>query len=97
VPSVSLGQYEIQEYDPPEVCMKCGARSSVIVNKTFSWTPQWVGALVVVGLLLFLPLALIFIIVSAVMTKRMAVKVPLCDKHKGHWTMRMLIPFWVFL
>ncbi len=91
MPTVSLGRYEIQEYDPPEVCMKCGAPSRVIVHKSFSWTPPGVGALSVVGVLGFLPLALIFLIVSAAMTKRMAVRVPMCNKHKGHWTNRMLI------
>jgi hypothetical protein len=97
VASISLGRYEIEEYDPPDVCMKCGAPSRVVVRRTFSWTPQWVGTLIVVGLLFFTPLALIFLIVSAVMTKRMSVRVPLCEKHKGHWTMRMLITLLGFL
>jgi hypothetical protein len=91
VASVKLSQYEIEEYDPPEVCMKCGAPSSVVVRRTFSWTPQWVSTLIVVGILFFTPLALIFLIVSAVVTKRMAVRIPLCEKHKGLWTKRMLI------
>jgi hypothetical protein len=71
--------------------MKCGERSSVIINKTFAWYPPWIGVLTVIGALFFLPLALIFGILGAVLTKRMNVRIPLCDKHKGHWTMRTLI------
>jgi hypothetical protein len=83
VASVSLGRYEIEEYDPPEVCMKCGARSSVVVRRTFSWCPPWVIITIIAGLL-------IYAILAMVMTKRMSVKVPLCKEHKGHWTMRTL-------
>ncbi len=97
MPSVSLGRYEIEEYDPPEVCMKCGAPSSVVVRKTFSWYPPWVGTLALVGFLFFTPLFVIFLIVGLVMTKRMPMRIPLCDKHKGHWTMRTLVSLLGFL
>jgi NhaP-type Na+/H+ or K+/H+ antiporter len=81
---VKLSRYEIEEYDPPKVCMKCGARSTAIVRKTFSWYPPWIGITILVALL-------VYIILVAVLTKRMTVPIPLCDKHKGHWTKRTLI------
>ncbi len=67
--------------------MKCGAPSSVIVPKRFAWTPTtaagfwWFGLL---GLLISGILALI-------QTRRVLVPVPLCEQHKGHWSMRLLI------
>jgi hypothetical protein len=83
MPSVRLGRYEIEEYDPPDVCMKCGARSTVVVRRTFAWSPPWIIITILAGLL-------IYAILAMVMTKRMNVKVPLCQEHKGHWTMRTL-------
>jgi magnesium-transporting ATPase (P-type) len=84
VPTLRLGRYEVEEFDPPNVCMKCGAPSRVVVRKTFSWYPPWIAITILVALL-------VYIILVAVLTKRMTVPVPLCDKHKGHWTKRMLI------
>ncbi len=90
MPTVSLGRYEIEEYDPPEVCMKCGAPSSVVIRRTFSWYPPWVIITILAGLL-------IYAILAMVLTKRMTVRVPLCEEHKGHWTKRTIITLLGFL
>jgi hypothetical protein len=71
-------------YDLPDLCMKCGAPAMVYKAKTFSWHPGWVYILLFFGLLPF-------IIVAVIMTKRMTVRVPLCEAHKNHWLGRFLI------
>lgn len=82
--TVRLESYDGEVCDLPEICMKCGAPSSVRKNKTFSWVPQWVGILILGGLLPYL-------IVASILTKRCRVEVPLCDQHKRHWLMRQLL------
>ncbi|HEY7313795.1 MAG TPA: hypothetical protein VH643_30880 [Gemmataceae bacterium] len=82
--TVRLESYDSEVHDLPEICMKCGAPSSVRKNKTFSWYPPWVGVLLLAGLVPYL-------IVAAIVTKRCRVEVPLCDQHKSHWLMRQLL------
>jgi hypothetical protein len=73
-----LGRYEIEHYDPPPVCIRCGAPSVVCKDHRFQWSPPWVYILLFLGVL---PYA---IAASATM-KRMTVPVPLCERHKWHW------------
>ncbi len=74
--TVRLGRYELEEYDLPKVCMRCGARASHYKSKRFQWSPPW--AFFVLGVLG----ALIFM-------KNLTVPVPLCERHKWHWGSRM--------
>jgi hypothetical protein len=76
-----LGRYEAEEGELPSVCMRCGAPATATKSKQFSWHPQWVLVLILAGLL---PWA----IVALILTKRMRVRVPLCQKHKNHWLWR---------
>lgn len=82
--TIRLGRYEIEEEGLPAVCMRCGEPATTHKNKTFSWYPQWVPVLILAGLLPF-------IIVAAILTKRMRVAVPFCARHRGHWFWRGLI------
>ncbi len=75
---IRLGRYEIEHYDPPPVCMRCGEPSAVCKDHRFQWVPPWSYALLVFGVI---PYA----IVAAVLMKRMTVSVPLCERHKWHW------------
>jgi hypothetical protein len=61
--------------------MRCGAPAAVERTKTFSWHPPWVLALILVGLLPF-------VIVALVLTKRMTVHAPMCELHQNHWRWR---------
>jgi hypothetical protein len=70
--------------DLPDLCMKCGAPADLRKNKSFSWYPPWVSALLLAGLIPFA-------IVALILTKRCRVEVPLCAQHKGHWLMRQLL------
>ena len=76
---VRLDFYDLDDDALPDVCMKCGAASVVRPTKTFSWMPFWAR---------FMPplIAVWFI-------KRRRVPIPLCEQHKGHWTIRYLIGF----
>jgi hypothetical protein len=73
-----------EQYDLPEVCMKCGAPAAVRKRKTFSWYPPWVALLLLAGLLPF-------IIVALILTKRRTVDAPLCEDHTNHWLWRGLV------
>jgi len=73
--SVRLGRYEAEDYDLPRVCMRCGGRAVTYKQRGFRWFPRW--------LIVMFPLGILpYIIMTEVMTKRMAVWVPCCDKHK---------------
>jgi hypothetical protein len=73
----------------PEVCMACGQPSCAHIRKNFSWCPPWVGITILAGLLPYLIIALI-------LTKRMTVDVPVCERHRGYWWKRYLLMFLPF-
>jgi uncharacterized membrane protein len=75
---LKLGRYDAELGRLPPRCMRCGEAPSLTKAKKFSWYPSWVYLLILVHLLVFL-------IVAAIMTKRMRVPVPLCEKHKNHF------------
>src|SRR5438309_4103797 len=73
--SVRLGRYEVEDYDLPPVCMRCGARAVTYKQRRFRWFPRW--------LIVTFPLGILpYFIITEVMTKRMAVWVPCCKEHE---------------
>jgi hypothetical protein len=68
----------------PDVCMCCGEAASDTNRRNMTWTPPWVGILILAG---WLP----YIIVAAIMSKTATVHVPLCERHQSHWLNRNLI------
>jgi hypothetical protein len=76
--TVRLGRYELEEYDLPRVCMRCGARARHWKTKKFSWYPPW--AFIVLGL-----------IGAMMFMKTITMDVPLCERHKWHWGGRTAI------
>ena len=79
--TVRLGRFEVEQRRLPSVCMQCGTEATVHKRKTFSWHPGWVIILILFGLLPW-------IIVALILTKRITIEAPLCDRHKGHWSWR---------
>jgi hypothetical protein len=73
----------------PMVCMVCGEPATVVKTKKMSWYPRWVPVLILANIL-------IFAIVAMILTKRARLQAPLCDSHKYHWTIRLVI-LWVSL
>jgi hypothetical protein len=84
MPRILLDFDEVEDGLPP-VCMRCGARATVFQDRTFTWTPQWIGALA-----FLLPVCIVLMIV---LRKRLTVAVPLCRRHQNHWRWR----FWFLL
>jgi hypothetical protein len=78
---VRLGRFEAEEGDLPAVCLRCGAPSTLVKSRTFSWAPPWVIVLILAGLLPY-------ILVSVILTKRMRVQAPLCEQHRNYWVWR---------
>src|SRR5262249_2521088 len=73
----------------PELCMACGQPATRHIPTTLSWFPPWVYVLLPAGLLFFA-------IIAMVLTKRMRIEAPVCDRHQGYWwkkTLLMLLPF----
>lgn len=71
--------------DLPAVCMRCGEDATVTRTKTLSWYPGSLnGLLILVGLVTVWGLLIWWLAVSG-KTKRMKLKAPFCDRHKGHW------------
>src|SRR5581483_2652600 len=79
--SVRLSSREATRGELPRVCMRCGARARVEVERGFTWHPQWVYLLLLLGIL---PC----VIVALILTKRRTVQVPLCEAHQGYWSWR---------
>jgi hypothetical protein len=78
-----LHDYEVQNHRLPDVCMRCGGRAVVYQAKQFTWHPPWVIVTILFGVLPFAILALI-------LTRRMRVYAPLCERHSSHWLKRNL-------
>jgi hypothetical protein len=76
--SVRLGRYEVEDFDLPKVCMRCGARATTYKRNRFKWHPPWA----------FLVLGAIGVMIF---TKTLTVPVPLCSKHKWHWSGRAAV------
>ncbi len=74
---VRLDFYDLDDDVLPDVCMRCGAPASARPMKTFSWMPYWAR---------MIPFGIAFM-------KRRRVPIPLCERHKNHWTIRYLIGF----
>jgi hypothetical protein len=83
--TVKLFTGEVQEGQLPPVCMRCGAPATVFKWKRFSWGPEWVMILLVVGLLVLTPLFVIALILIPFVLRTMPVHVPLCARHRNHW------------
>src|SRR5436190_273739 len=81
MPSLSLSRFEATEGRLPRRCMQCGAEAVTERKKNFSWHPQWVIILLLVNLI-------IYVVVAMVLTKRMSIRAPFCDKHQNHWRWR---------
>src|SRR5262249_26175320 len=77
----------------PELCMKCGQPAVDHIRRPFSWYPPWVGLTILIAW----PVTLVLILV---LTKKMTVDVPVCERHRGYWWKRqllMFLPMLVFL
>jgi len=88
MPSIRLYRDEVGEGRLPPVCLRCGAPATCSKRKTFSWHPQWIDILIILGLLVFAPFFPVGVICALVMTLRMPVWVPLCDAHRNYWRWR---------
>jgi hypothetical protein len=68
----------------PQICMACGQPAVKHVRRNFSWCPPWIHICIIAGVL---PWA----IIVAILTKRMWVDVPVCEKHRGYFWKRLLL------
>src|SRR4051794_9141970 len=90
MPNVKLSRHECSRDLLPSVCMFCGEPATTRKRKTFGWHPSWVWVLILVNLI-------ILIIVAMILTKKMPMRVPVCDRHEGYWTRRALTLTFTFL
>jgi hypothetical protein len=67
--------------------MRCGERATVTRAKKMSWFPTWVYWLVLVH-------PVVFGIVALIVSRRVRVEAPFCDRCKGHWRIRQAL-LWV--
>ncbi len=79
----------------PDLCVKCGAREGIVRRSTrFAWTPPWVYATALAGVL-------IMAVLAAVLQKRGHLMIPLCAACKKRWTHANLVMglgvFWIFV
>lgn len=71
----------------PPFCVKCGRPAEADrLTKRFSWHPQWVYFFILIGVL-------IYVILAAVLSKRMTVQLPFCKSHlEKYRTLRIAAP-----
>jgi uncharacterized membrane protein SirB2 len=81
MPTVKLSKYECSRDLLPAVCAFCGAPAGGFRERKFSWHPGWVWVLILVHVI-------VLIIVAVILTKRMVVRVPVCDQRSGYWSRR---------
>jgi len=91
--TIRLYREEIEEGELPPFCMRCGAESTLVRRKRFSWGPSWVMILLVVGLAVSGPVFLIALFLIPFFLKRMRVPVPLCHRHRNHWLPLQVVLF----
>jgi hypothetical protein len=84
MPNVKLTDFECRKNLLPGVCMFCGRKAVDRKKRTFAWHPPWVWVLILVGIL-------VAAIVAMILTKRMTVRVPVCNEHEGFWRRRNLV------
>ena len=82
--NVRITEFECRKNLLPDVCMFCGRRAVDRKKRTFAWHPPWVWILILAGIL-------VAAIVAMILTKRMTVRVPVCNEHEGFWRRRNLI------
>ncbi len=83
--TITLHREEFEQALLPPSCMRCGAPATLARYKTFSWGPDWLLALLLIGALCFGPLFWVAIILNVILLERMRVPIPLCEKHRNHW------------
>ncbi|MGF1578322.1 MAG: hypothetical protein ACFCD0_03045 [Gemmataceae bacterium] len=81
---VELDREDVYEGRLPDICIVCGDHADDEVRKSFHWTPPWTAVLILVGLLPY-------VVVAAILSKRMTVYAPVCHFHRGHWRSRSLL------
>jgi hypothetical protein len=81
---IQLRQSETDRDRLPDVCIACGQPATSFIRKTFAWHPPWVIVIILAGLLPY-------VIVALILTKRMTVEAPVCDKHRGYWWKRQML------
>ena len=74
---------------PPHRCVYCNAPGTWEKRRTFYWCPPWVYALVFLGLL-------IFVIVAMILRKTIAFEVVLCAKHASQRRRNIAIGWGLF-
>jgi hypothetical protein len=87
--TLRLGRYEVKEFELPRLCARCGQEAVVAPEKRFSWHPPWCVAFILLGCI---GLA-IYMILAIVLTKRMTVPLPLCERHRNYWQNRQIVIF----
>jgi hypothetical protein len=58
----------------PPFCIKCGQTATTSLKKKFYWHPTWMFVFILVGII-------VYIIVALIARTRMDVQLPLCDRH----------------
>ena len=89
MPSVELSRNECQRDLLPAVCIFCGDPATSRQEKTFRQYPRWVWVLFLVHLI-------IHVVVAWLLTRKMQLRVPVCDVHAGYWTRRSFTVFGTF-
>ena len=84
MPKVEIDLYECNRDLLPKVCMKCGSDATTRLRRTFNWYPGWILVFVLIGLIGIIVAA----ILSTILSKKMSLRIPLCDEHRDHWKKR---------
>lgn len=80
---------QIEQGDLPDVCVVCGLPTKRRTIREFQHISDSMGAWIVFNLIIFFPIG---IIVALLRPRRIRLTLPVCHKHRNHWS---ILTWWV--
>src|SRR5262245_54291907 len=87
MPNIKLSETKCRREFLQDLCMFCWETATDRKEKKFSWNPGWVWVFVLFGVVGIV----VALILASVLSKKMVVKVPICDRHTGYWKRRGIV------
>lgn len=84
MPKVLLHNEDLEGDQLPKFCMRCGNPATVVRRHRFSWAPEWLTVLILVGLLVSAGVLLVALLLAPFIFWHRTVPLQLCEQHRNH-------------
>lgn len=75
MPTVRLTAEQCRDNDLPNLCAVCGEAAAERIERPFTWFPRWITLA-----------SVLMVFLMPVYIRRMTVRVPVCGRHRTHWS-----------